>query len=52
MSEVKKVIKADLYTLAKQLIKTTEAMESGDKLRIAIAADYNRKLIKKLNLDG
>lgn len=52
MSKIEKVIKADLYTLVKQLNRSTEAMEPGNEKLMAIAANQNRKLIKKLNLDG
>ena len=50
--EGKKIIKADLRTITKQLIKSTEVMESGNQEGIKLAARYNRKLIKALNLDG
>ena len=49
---IRKIIKADLKTLAEQLIKTTNAINSGCQVTIETVADENRKLIKELNLDG
>jgi hypothetical protein len=47
---IEEVIKADLQTLARQLIKSTNAMSSGCPVTIQKVADENRKLIKQLNV--